>query len=311
MVTHVSKHNAAKMLLLASIFVFSLNPVMAQTPFEKVKSPVNELIINGDAYIQRDMTDYVKEVASKTNPDYLHDEDENLWLNYLNRPHPTRGLVRMLSGSGTPANNVVLSSTMKIQLWLASSTANANSTISLWIDDSDGIEETAKLNIINDGAYHLYEWDLATTAYTLVTGNGSLTASTVTIDAIALRSPNGSANWSMKIDDVKAVSLGSAVFPASEAMEEQVTLGIDAEEATLSQLKVYPTLVNDYLTIEISSIMESEFEYSIFDLNGKIVDRNKLYNQRNELNLSNFKSGMYFIQIFGNQSKERFKIIKQ
>ena len=212
--------------------------------------------------------------------------------------------VRTLSALGRPEDNVSISADNKIQLWLATSTANASATISLWIDDSDGIEETEKLSIINDGAYHLYEWDLSTISYTQITGNGILTGTSVTIDAIMLRSPNGSSNWSMNIDDVQVVGTNGA-------KSSQIVLDLDYPVEKEAQINVYPTIVRNYLNIKISSEVSETLQYALFDFTGKLVQQNQLNDELNQIDFSNLKQGMYIIQVIGLQTKESFKIIKE
>lgn len=124
-------------------------------------------------------------------------------------------VVRTLSGGGSPANNVSIPANAKIRLWLATSSANANAKIYLWIDDSDGIEQSTQLSLINDGTYHLYEWDLTDNAvWSAFTGNGAIDGATVTIDAIMLSSPNASATWTLYVDDVAYSTEGGCVTPS-------------------------------------------------------------------------------------------------
>lgn len=110
--------------------------------------------------------------------------------------------VRLLSGDGTPANNVSLPKTGVIYFWLKTSTAGSGATVRVWLDDSDGTEQSATIPVINDGAWHKYQWNLSGSGFSAVTGNGVLTASNLTLDAIVLEKPNGASQWISYIDNV-------------------------------------------------------------------------------------------------------------
>lgn len=111
--------------------------------------------------------------------------------------------VRLLSGTGNPANNLSLTNDGKIQFWLKSSMTQNNAQVFLWLDDSDGMEESNRITINNDGQYHLYEWSLTdNNIWTSFSGNGQIDGPNVTIDAIMFTSPDASPWTAIYIDDV-------------------------------------------------------------------------------------------------------------
>jgi len=111
--------------------------------------------------------------------------------------------VRLLSGAGSPSNNISLSSDGKIRLWLYSSMTQSDAQIFLWLDDTDGIEASNRITINNDGQYHLYEWSLTDNSqWTAFTGNGQIDGTNVTLDALMFTSPNASPWTAIYIDDV-------------------------------------------------------------------------------------------------------------
>jgi hypothetical protein len=97
---------------------------------------------------------------------------------------------RNLSGGGTIANNIPFASTGFVGYWLRTSTAGMRASILL--DDFDGAVNTTErgefIDIIADGQWHLYEWDLDdATRWAGFAGtgvNGEINAPTVTIDGI-------------------------------------------------------------------------------------------------------------------------------
>lgn len=101
--------------------------------------------------------------------------------------------IRNLSGGGTIANNVSFASTGYVGFWLKTSTPNLQASIV--IDDTSTITERGKyVNVIGDGQWHAYEWNLdAATASTewfnFNAGNGLIDSANVTIDAVYILSP--------------------------------------------------------------------------------------------------------------------------
>ena len=112
--------------------------------------------------------------------------------------------VRLLSGTGNPANNITLSSTGYIGLWLKTSSAATTAQVAVTIDDgAGGTELSSKQTIINDGNWHLYQWNLAGSGWSsFFGGNGIINGPTVTLDAVMLYAPNASPDWTLYIDDV-------------------------------------------------------------------------------------------------------------
>jgi spore germination protein YaaH len=117
---------------------------------------------------------------------------------------PDDWIVRLLSGGGSTANNVEVNFAGFIGFWMKTTTAPLGSQIALTIDDIAGETELSpKLNVINDGNWNYYQWDLQSTGWTsFAGGNGVINGPTVTLDAIMLYAPNNSPDWTSNIDDV-------------------------------------------------------------------------------------------------------------
>ena len=112
--------------------------------------------------------------------------------------------VRLLSGSGSAGNNVNLNSAGYIGFWLKTSSAPSGSQLAVTIDDgAGGTELSPKLNVINDGNWNFYQWDMQSTGWSSFSvGNGVVNGPTVTLDAVMLYAPNNSPDWTSYIDDV-------------------------------------------------------------------------------------------------------------
>ncbi len=111
--------------------------------------------------------------------------------------------VRLLSGDGTPANNVSSAKNGILYFWMKTNTARPGATVRIWIDDSDGTLQSPAISVINDGLWHKYAWNINNFNGTPVsTGNNVVDAINITLDAIILEQVNTSIQWTAFIDDV-------------------------------------------------------------------------------------------------------------
>ena len=106
----------------------------------------------------------------------------------------TPGLaLRHLSGGGSPANNVALDSTGSIGFMLKVNPTGVQTgdlQTSIIVDDGASHERAAMLDVIADGGWHLYQWNLANADdwFSFAGGNGQIDAATFTVDSIYLTS---------------------------------------------------------------------------------------------------------------------------
>ena len=111
--------------------------------------------------------------------------------------------VRLLSADGLPGGNIATAKTGKLYFYLRTATAPAGSTVTIWVDDSDGTEQSSAKAVVAGNVWTKYEWNLASFGGVgAVGGNGVIDAATVTLDAIVVRAPNNSPSWTFYIDDI-------------------------------------------------------------------------------------------------------------
>jgi len=115
----------------------------------------------------------------------------------------TNWTVRLVSGGGTPGNNLTLSATGNIGFWLKTSSGTASSKVAVLIDDGSAHELSSKLDVNNDGEWHLYQWNFQGAGWTsFASGNGVINGPTVTLDAVMFYANNASPDWTIYIEDV-------------------------------------------------------------------------------------------------------------
>lgn len=156
--------------------------------------------------------------------------------------------VRLLSGSGIAANNVPIDNDYTIGFWAKTSSASAGAQISLLVRDEGTLEKGIMVNVINDGNWHLYKWDLNDNSqWTAFTGNGQINGTQVTLDAIVFTANNASPDWTIYIDDVHAEEFvplpveltgfnaevsGSGVYLSWSTATELNNFGFEIERST-------------------------------------------------------------------------------
>jgi hypothetical protein len=109
---------------------------------------------------------------------------------------------------------------------------------------------------------------------------------------------SSSSETEMTID----IEAGSGVWWRYE-MQIQATAGLN--DNVLNNIKMYPNPANDYLNFNANS--NENLDIQIFDILGKSVLN--LDNVRNPVNVSELKSGVYFVQITLGTVKETKKLI--
>lgn len=107
---------------------------------------------------------------------------------------------------------------------------------------------------------------------------------------------------------------GSVTEGVQQPYEISVVSAIeDIEEINLS-VSAYPNPTANHLTLSIdasATISIQSMSYLLFDINGKLLQNEKITNNRVRINMSNLVSSTYFIKIIQNQKEiKTFKILK-
>ncbi|MGM0497295.1 MAG: N-acetylmuramoyl-L-alanine amidase [Bacteroidota bacterium] len=133
--------------------------------------------------------------------------------------------VRILSGAGDPDQNYEMTTEGAVTFWMATSTAHSSAEISVWLDDSDGIEEVSAQQVNNNGAWVKYSFPLESSNLEAITGNGQFDAEKITIDALLFRQSSTSEECMIYIDDLKHDRYYEATFnPVAEFNADQTTI---------------------------------------------------------------------------------------
>lgn len=82
---------------------------------------------------------------------------------------------------------------------------------------------------------------------------------------------------------------------------------LSIEELDSNNIKIYPNPVQNSLHIDL--LQNTNYSYRIFNLNGKEISYKNNLNTTNQVNMSNYSSGLYFIKLI-NKSNQNIKILK-
>jgi hypothetical protein len=90
----------------------------------------------------------------------------------------------------------------------------------------------------------------------------------------------------------------------------EITVGI--EEITLPvEVSLFPNPTNEYVVLSVAAGDVNDLSYQLYDMQGKLLEDNKLNDTHTNIAMTNYASATYFIKVLNskNESKE-FKIIK-
>ena len=93
--------------------------------------------------------------------------------------------------------------------------------------------------------------------------------------------------------------------------EISVVIGIpEAKDINLSVL-VYPNPTTNYLQLKVKSEKLESLTYQLFDMNGRLLQNEKLTTKQTQIDMSNYVSSTYFVKVLDkNKEIKVFKIIK-
>lgn len=152
-----------------------------------------------------------------------------------------------------------------------------------------GSEDVTGLEIAGDFQNEVYVSILSTDAANLVNENGVLSDPGIFEPTL-----QGYRSTITKLTEIKDASI---------------------ENFLKDKLKVYPNPVKDYLTVDISDeLLGKSLSYIIYDNLGRVIAKGSDFNnQQLKINVENYASGIYNLQIIDDESKvfQSFKVIKE
>ena len=123
----------------------------------------------------------------------------------------------------------------------------------------------------------------------------------------------GSASYS--VGQVFFTTVSSTTTSVSEGVQQpfeiSVFTGLKDNEAINLFFAAYPNPTKGNLTLKIENFETNTFSYQLCDVNGKIIRNEKLTEKISIVDLSDMKSGAYFLKVTNSKKEVKtFKIIK-
>ena len=113
---------------------------------------------------------------------------------------------------------------------------------------------------------------------------------------------------------VYTANMGTTGFMTQGVQQpyEISALGTDNFPEMVLKFSVYPNPTIDMLILDIENYDVSNLSYQMIDLSGKIIQTNKITQDKTNIDLSNRVKSIYFVAIIeNNKTLKTFKIIKK
>jgi len=104
---------------------------------------------------------------------------------------------------------------------------------------------------------------------------------------------------------------GSAAQGVQQPFEISVVTGIEEALGISLEIMVYPNPTTDFLTLSVDNFEVSNLSYYLYDINGRLLETQKLEGKQTSIAMSNLVPATYFLKVSeGRKELRTFKIIK-
>lgn len=232
---------------------------------------------------------------------------------YDNTAVTTAWKARILSGSGIISNNRYFDNQGTFSFYMRTETANTNAKVRLWLNDSDGIELSPQLNVINDGQWHKYVWNLTNfNGTTYDTGNGVLNSNGIRLNSIEFTQPNTANTWFIFFDDIMVDPNSAEATGARMMGEPEKATPVSATEMIQrneNKIVVYPNPGTGVFTIDFKQEPVKDFSVKVLDTYGKKLSERKYSGGTQKVDLGHLPKGVYILYVNSTPVNESFKVV--
>ena len=104
---------------------------------------------------------------------------------------------------------------------------------------------------------------------------------------------------------------GSVAEGVQQPYEISVVTGLEEAQSINLSVTAYPNPTTDYLTLRIDEFEISNLSFQLYDMNGKLLQNEKITGNQTSIVMSNLLPATYFVKVIqGNKEVKIFKIIK-
>jgi len=104
---------------------------------------------------------------------------------------------------------------------------------------------------------------------------------------------------------------GSVAQGVQQPYEISVITAIEEAKGINLSVSAYPNPTTDFLTLEVNDIELSNLSFQLYDLQGKLLQNQKITDKQTSIAMSHLLPATYFVKVFqANTEIKTFKIIK-
>ena len=104
---------------------------------------------------------------------------------------------------------------------------------------------------------------------------------------------------------------GSVAEGVQQPYDISVVTGLEEAQSINLSVTAYPNPTTDYLTLRIDEFEISNLSFQLYDMNGKLLQNEKITGNQTSIVMSNLLPATYFVKVIqGNKEVKTFKIIK-
>ena len=104
---------------------------------------------------------------------------------------------------------------------------------------------------------------------------------------------------------------GSVAQGVQQPFEISVVTGIEQAKGINLNCSAYPNPTTDYLTLEVKEFEFSNLHFQLYNMNGKLLQKETITGNETSIVMSNLVPATYFVKVVqGNKEVKSFMIIK-
>jgi hypothetical protein len=104
---------------------------------------------------------------------------------------------------------------------------------------------------------------------------------------------------------------GRVAEGVQQPFEISVVTGIEETYGINLSVTAYPNPTTDYLTLEVKDFELSALHFQLYDMNGKLLQNEKITGNQTSIVMSNLAPAIYFVKVIQeNEGVKAFKVVK-
>jgi hypothetical protein len=121
-----------------------------------------------------------------------------------------------------------------------------------------------------------------------------------------------SIEWTLGEPVVATLLAGSIILTQGFHQPALVVTAIKTFDDPSFTVSAYPNPTDNILMIQVANTEIKDFQYVLYDMNGKVLEKNLFVSDNTAVNMSDYPSGVYLLKVL-HEDKEikSFEIVKQ